>query len=209
MRSLKAALVLPLALVATPLAAADRKCELSAWGSYVSITKTTAVDDAFGVGIDFDRGAGFGVATASRVAGPIAVEVGASFLRSRGAITVQGQHAVDLGTLDMVPIHVAVQLHPLSGTFDPYVGVGGAYVIFQNFHSRDLDSAGIGVVSIDNKVALRVSAGLAFFASERFGFAADVTYLPLRPTSTGVASGQELELKLDPIVASVGIKLKF
>lgn len=209
MRSLKTALALSLVLVALPLAAGDeRKCELSAWGSYVSV-KETAVDDAFGVAIEFDHGAGFGIAGASRVAGPVAVEIGASFLRNAGAITVQGQAGIDLGTLDMVPIHVAVQLHPLKGSFDPYLGVGGAYVIFQNLHSRDMDAAGIGVVTLKNKVAFRANAGFAFFASERFGIAADVAYMPLKPESEGVASGQTLDLKLDPIVVSAGIKLRF
>ncbi|HEV8267857.1 MAG TPA: OmpW family outer membrane protein [Thermoanaerobaculia bacterium] len=208
MKAWKAIVPLLVLLVSTSAWADGHTIEVTGWGSYV--THTGDVDTGGSpLTIDFDSGGGAGLSIDCRFHRLLTFEVAAFFLRTRGELDFGGVKAGDLGYLDMVPLQALIQIHPAGdGPVDPYFGVGGAYVIFQNLHNVDLDRAGIGVVSIDNRFALVANAGLAFRITPHVSIALDGRYMPLKADSTSAAGGSQ-ELKLNPLVASAGFRVKF
>jgi outer membrane protein W len=182
--------------------------DMNAWGTYVHPTTQTTTDDASGIQIRFRDGGGGGLTHDARLIPLLSVECGVFFTRQTGAITVQGQKLVDLGHLDTIPIVLGVKLHPLgTAFFDPYVGGGGAYMVFENLHGPQMDAAGIGVVTIKNKFAFMANAGVRI-GSGRFGFLVDARYIPVKPESRG-PTGDPVDLKLNPILVSAGVGVRF
>ncbi|MFI5197009.1 MAG: OmpW family protein [Thermoanaerobaculia bacterium] len=182
---------------------------LSASGSFVDITKTTAVDEASGVDIKFKSGCGARLAGTFYVIPAIGVEAGASYQRVTGRLRVQGTDAVDLGSLKMIPLSLVAQYHFLRGrTADPWIGAGGSYTIFKNLSSADLDTAGLGTVEIKDRAAFLVNAGVDVRLTPSVGFLLDGRYTFLKPTSRG-ASGAGQELTLDPLEIAAGVRIAF
>jgi outer membrane protein len=182
---------------------------LSATGSFVDITKTTAVDEAAGVDIKFRNGRGARLAGTFYVTHELGVEAGASIQRATGSLRIQGTDAVDLGSLEMIPLSLVVQYHLMRGrAVDPWVGAGGSYTIFKNLSSADLDTGGFGTIEVKDRAAFLVNAGVDVRLTSSVGFLVDGRYTFLKPTSRG-ASGVDQQLTLDPLEIAAGFRISF
>ncbi len=207
MRKTSAWAGLLLLLCAAPAVAQSRGLSFAAWGSYTTGTSTTTVDEAFGEKADFESAWGAGLGVGYGFAGFLEADVTASFLRTRGRLDLLGSEAVNLGYLRMVPISVLLRFHPAkSGAVDPWIGVGGAWVMFNRLDTDDLTAAVGGPVEVKDRAAFVVDGGLAFRLAPGFCFFVGGSYMPLRPVSRG-PSGSELTLKLDPVTASTGFRI--
>jgi outer membrane protein W len=77
----------------------------------------------------------------------------------------------------------------------------------KDLSSADLDTAGIGRVKIDHKASWDANAGVNIGLGKMFAVAIDGKYIKYEPDSS--AAGTTEKLKLDPVVISAGIKLRW
>ncbi|HYH09515.1 MAG TPA: OmpW family outer membrane protein [Thermoanaerobaculia bacterium] len=200
--------VLFLMVAATPLVAQERKIQLTVWGSQVEMEGDTDLGDGFET--DFDEGGGFGASVNFALTPHFSVEGSAFGLRSDAGIVFEGVAPVDLGTLNLTPIMAGVQVHPFGNSrFDLYAGAGGAYVITDDFNSRELDTVGLGRIEIDSDITYYYNLGLAFQITEGFGVAVDARQIAYEPSTRSTATGVEQDLDITPRIYSAGLRFRF
>jgi outer membrane protein W len=203
-----AALVLVLALLSLP-AAAQVTTEIGLLGTWVHSTTTTVTNAPFDIGVKFQDGAGGGVFLDVRPWRLVSLELSGFYTRQSGAITANGSTLVSAGSLEAKAGVLGAKLHPLGeGTFDPYVGAGGAYVEFNDLKDQALDAAGIGNVTVKGKAGFAGSAGIRVALGPTAGFVVDAKYLAVKPQSQG-ASGPPTDLKWNPLLVSAGFGFRF
>jgi len=116
--------------------------------------------------------------------------------------------------LRMIPITGIVQLHFVpNGFIDPYVGAGAAYVLFQDIkNNADFGHVGVSQINFKNDAGLALNGGIGLKFSPRFGLTGDVKYVPVKASATAVfTSGpnQSQKIKINPVIASLGLTLHF
>lgn len=207
MRRLLALVPLVALSLSASLAEAQTKLEVTALGTFVSLSGTNRVDPD--VAFDLENGAGGGLLLGTSF-GKLKVEAGAFFLRAGGSIRFQGVTGIDLDRVDMIPVMVVARFHPTSGqVFDPWIGVGGAYVFGQNLHSADLDSAGFGVIDVESKATIVGNAGIGFKVADSVTIVLDARYMPLKLDTAPKTGGTTFELKMNPFLISGGFRYRF
>lgn len=162
--------------------------------------------------IDVDADMGYGLAANVFFGDRISVEFAASRIEPETTIrrrAVGGAAAG--GNLAIMPVTAVLQFHfAPNGFIDPYIGAGGAYVIYD--FSDDATSA-IRQVDIDDDIGLAVNAGLGIRLGTRLGLNADVKYIPIESNATAVVVGQNQEtvgrFEISPIILSAGLSLRF
>lgn len=212
MRTLRfAAFAAVLALVSLAGAARAQRApfQLTAWGTYAHFSGSTP-SDAYGTEVLFHDTFRPGVSLDVPVGHLLSVEASAFFLKTRGAIAYRGTEIASLGSSTATPLLLLLQVHPAGrGAVDPYLGVGGAYTLFGSFASADLDTLGVGRVSLEDTFSFAACAGVRFALSDAVGVTLDGRYVHVRPDSTADATGVKLELDMRPFLASVGLSLRF
>lgn len=198
----RAAVLVPiLLLVAFSLAA---QTDIAFWGAH-SNSSTTGDP---GGDIRFKEGSGFGLSLSHYWRSHLALELGASELRQSGHVDLAGQELLDVGRLKIRPFTATAQWHLAPGTtFDPFVGIGGAYVFTSRLSSTDLDQSGIGTVDVKNGFAPLANAGANFSIGHNLSLAVDFKYLRFRPDS-GPADAR-VRLNLNPLIAAAGLRWRF
>ncbi len=194
----RAIVILAIALTALPLAAQSN--DIGLWFSMAQVKDTGGLnfDDAKGDAISFNHFWG----------GSLSTEFTVHSLRSKAGVDVDGTRVLSAGKLKMRPITANVQWHLLRGSMvSPYVGAGLAYVTTSDLSSNDFDQAGIGRVKIDNTTTWNANAGVNIGIGRSFAVAVDGKYIALEPDAT--AAGSSEKLKLNPLVISAGVKLRF
>jgi opacity protein-like surface antigen len=205
---LKALAVLLLLLASTSLFAQDRNVRITVWGSQVDMEGDNDLD---GFTTEFDDGGGLGASVNWNLGRFLSIEGAAFGLRTDAGLLFDGSAPVDLGSLNLTPLMAGVQVHPLGNTsrFDVYAGAGGAYVIADDFNSRDLDTLGLGRIELDSDLTYFINAGIGFQITEGFGIALDARQIAYEPTSRSSVTGVEQELDLTPRIYSAGLRLRF
>jgi membrane associated rhomboid family serine protease/outer membrane protein W len=119
---------------------------------------------------------------------------------------------VDLGTLglDIYSLSARYYVSPVA-RWSPYLGAGGAYVVFGNLEDRFGDDIDI---EFDPELAPLAEAGLRFRFRRGIFFNAGITYIPVTATSNVRRNNDTritlpAELKLNPVIVSVGIAWHF
>jgi outer membrane protein len=100
-----------------------------------------------------------------------------------------------------------VQYRPLrSGTVQPYVGAGAAYMIVFS-----TDRRGVPDVEIDDDLSPAVEAGTDIMFNERYGIFLDAKKAFLRTEARGTFGGAPVvgQVKLDPWALSAGGTVRF
>src|ERR1035437_8643971 len=116
MKFVMAGLGLAALVSASPLLAQPAsRFTFSATGSFVDITKTTAVDEATGVDIKFRNGCGARLAGTFFVTPALGIEAGASYQRVTGSLRMQGTDASDRGSRKRIPLSRGGQYHLMRG----------------------------------------------------------------------------------------------
>ncbi|HVO51207.1 MAG TPA: OmpW family outer membrane protein [Thermoanaerobaculia bacterium] len=203
-----AALVLVLALLALP-AAAQVTTEIGFLGTWIHSTTTTVTNAQYDIGVKFQDGAGGGLFVDVRPWKLVSFELSGFYTRQSAAITANGSTLVSAGSLEAKTGVLEAKLHPLGdGTFDLYVGAGGAYAGFNDLTDSALDAAGIGTVTVKGKAGFAGSAGVRVKLGASAGFVVDAKYLALKPESQG-ASGPPTDLRWNPLLVSAGFGFRF
>ena len=203
------ALVLLGAAARPALAGSDRPFDLNLWGSFIHSSTATITDPNFNIGINFADGAGFGLTANVPIVRVLSAEMGAFWYRQSAEIVQGSTRILGAGRLQSVPIVFLLQFHPNGREgVDPYLGLGAAYTVLGALHDPELDTAGIGVVSVDEKFTLAAQAGMRWALGPGFGLAIDGKYLPMKSKSQS-ANGSTVELQLNPFLISVGASLRF
>lgn len=203
-----ASLGLASVLLAAP-AAAQVRTEFGVLGTWVHSTTRTVTDATYDLAVEFKDGAGGGAFVDVRPWRLVSFEISGFFSRQSGAITANGSTLVSAGHLEATTGVLEVKLHPLGdGTFDPWVGGGGAYVGFGDLSDPSLDAAGIGTVTLKKTAGFAGAAGIRIGLGKTAGFILDAKYLAVKPKSQA-AAGPSVELKWNPLLVSAGFGFRF
>jgi outer membrane protein W len=139
----------------------------------------------------------------------VSTELAVALTNNNASLRIDGTPVLDLGQLKQTVVTGVGQWHfARKSAIDPYVGAGAAYVKTKNLNSADLALAGIGTVKIRNKASWVANAGMNVNLTPRLAVVFDAKYIALQPESSG-ATGSSQKLKLDPLVYSAGIRLRF
>lgn len=207
-----------LAALAAPAAMAQPSFEVIGRATYVSATGEAGefedFEDTFSG--DFDDEIGYGAAFNYYFAGPWSVEIGATFAEPDLELVVgDPTGTVVESSVEMIPITLGVQYHfNPAGRFDPYVGAGAGYVLFDDIDDEEaLQDEDIGVLEFDDDVGVMVNAGLNIGIFESFAINIDAKYLDIEPDASAVLERGDFvsvqTLEFSPILFSAGVSWRF
>ena len=207
-------------LVAVPAAAQDRFIDISVFGTWVNSNGESTfrlnedVDDLSD--IEFDSAQGYGAAVNVFWSSRISTEFAISMVDPELSVNQPSRgRLVFSEPLEMMPLTAVMQFHLLgAGRFDPYVGVGGGYVIFQDIEDpEDLDEIDFERIDFEDDIGLVVNAGLKIGMTPNFGIYLDAKYMPLEAAVTPIIVGdgtrQEVDVAIDPLILAAGLSFSF
>jgi len=215
MKWIRIVLILTVA-AALPAFAADRSFELTGWAARVDTNSdgtfnSPAPNQPFN--INFDGKTGYGAGVNIFFGNRISLAVDAVEVRRKSTlkpIPLITTASFSAGSSRMTTLSSVLQFHFIpSGTIDPYIGAGAAYVLFDNVNGR----GNLNVSSIDFKddVGLALNGGIAFRITPHIALTADGKYVPLKSSAKAVyASGSTTaKVKVNPVIFSGGLTLRF
>ena len=132
-------------------------------------------------------------------------------IRGTGAIAGLGK----IGSTWVTPFTLNAQYHADIGGVKPYVGVGPSWALFYGEgETASLQGAiGAAKLNVRNKVGFDLQAGLDVPLKGNWYLNADFKYYFLKPSATltggALSAPQSFRIKLDPIIAGIGIGYKF
>ncbi len=195
-------LLVVLSVVALPLMAQSNDVAIWAGDSHVGST------DVSGTNIHFKNGHAYGLSFNHFFGDHFSGELAAYSIRHDGTIQIGGVNALNVGTLRMTPVTATVQAHlARASRFDAYGGAGAAWVRTSNLHSSDLDSAGVGTVTVKSKFTWTALGGVSFGFARAFAVSAEARYIGYQPDSG--PSTARVKLKLTPVLYSLGLRFRF
>ena len=203
-------------LVAMPGLAADRGLEVAGW--YVWMQPTA--DGTFNAGtpvepfdVNFTTDSGYGVSANMFLGSRFSVELAVSQVKTSIELEARGREAnLPSRSTTVMPITGTLQFHfAPDAMIDPYLGVGAAYTIIGSVDDTtatplsvdDVESGGVGYL---------VNAGLSVELTEQFGLLLDAKYVPSGSEGVGTlndAAGTQADVKVSPIIVSLGFSYRF
>jgi outer membrane protein W len=212
MKSLK---YLALALIvasSTPLFAQSRSVDVTGWLSRVD----PHGDNNFGTqvrSLDFDSANGYGAAVnvfwGNHLSTEFAAYVADSDVRVR---PVGGGNDIN-GDLEIIPITATLQYHLMpEGRFDPYIGGGVAYVLFDNVdNTSDLNDVFVGDIDFKDDYGFVANAGLSIDLTSKLALNVEGKYVPVDSAATAhLPSGTEkVDISVNPLIFSAGLQFQF
>ena len=209
-------LVACLSLFAGPAFGQERFIDINAFAVWASPNGESSIDfeDANDPGdVEFDSDQGFGVSVNVFWTDRISTEFAGSIIDPELQVSDRPR-IVLTEPLEMIPITAVLQFHLLPGSrFDPYVGVGAGYVIFQDIEDEnDLDDIDFETIDFDDDVSLVVNAGVRIGFTPNLGIYLDGKYMPLETSATPVFADGRLEgqdIAIDPLILAAGLSFSF
>jgi outer membrane protein len=138
-----------------------------------------------GIGTGFEDEGGFGLAVNAFLTRKVSGEFGGSYVSPATEFSpTRGALGQLVGSqMRIIPLTAALQYHFLPDrSVDPYIGVGGAYVMMDAVDAFG-GSAGIQNIEFDDKAGLLFNAGVSFGLGGNVAINLDAKYLPI--TSEG------------------------
>jgi len=120
----------------------------------------------------------------------------------------------EIGDVMALPPTLTLQYHfNPNGMIRPYAGVGLNYTIFYSEEASDALVGAVGptTIKLDESVGVAFQLGADFQLTERWFLNADVKYIQIDTTATLNSGGaiNTVDVDLDPIVAGIGVGLRF
>ncbi|GAC1428721.1 MAG: hypothetical protein NVSMB68_00800 [Thermoanaerobaculia bacterium] len=210
------ALVFCILLINAPVFAAERYFDLTGWATWVkpqsdNTFNSTTPNRPFN--INFRGKLGYGAGVNVFFGRSVSFAIDASEVRPDARFGFAGA-TLNQGDIKMIPITGVLQYHfAPKGFVDPYIGAGGAYVIFDNLRNfSDAGRVGVRQINFKDDVGLALNAGAGFNFSPHVGITGDVKYVPVKSSATAVfATGpnQSQRIKINPVIASAGLTFHF
>jgi len=171
------------------------------------------------LGTSFKNANGYGASLNMFFAPTLSVEFGASRITPSATFipSVAGVPTFTGTKVRMTPITGTLQWHFLANhSFDPYIGLGGAYVMF-NSTSNIVNSGGTGFESVgfSDRGGPLANAGVSIGFGRSVGLIFDAKYIRLRGNGTtnfGTGAGvtpTAATFDLNPLILSGGIRFGF
>lgn len=192
-------------LTAIPLSAQGRSVDVMGFATWVDLSGGDVLlgDDAASLSFDTDQGYGIGINLF--LTRRLSAEITASEIKPEGRVSSGGE--IVETELDMLPITAVAQYHfNPEGKLDPYVGMGIAYLIFDDFSSRDPD-VDLSGVDIRNDYGAVFNAGLTFELGFGLSVMGDVKYVPVENKITTTVG--ETTFDFNPLIVSAGVAIRF
>lgn len=214
-------------LMAVPTFAQTRSVDISAFATWVDPQgDTLTVDDDegdFDVDTNFDSDQGFGAAINVFWGNRISSEFAASVVEPEGSFNDE-EGNIGLGGLEMIPITATLQFHLApNATFDPYIGAGVAYVLFDeadiDFDDAD-EEINVRAIDFDDDYGFVLNAG-ANVSFGALGLYLDAKYVPVESSVSAVFAGDDGddddddetadfgEVEVNPLMLSAGLSFRF
>ena len=190
------------AMVALPLLGQNN--EVSAYVGATHVSTTDTADSS----VKFDSGTAYGLSYNRYWTSRISTDFSAMRSSHDGELSVGGEPALALGSLDLTTVAAIAQFHLIRNTFlDFYGGVGVAYIQADDLTSPDLQNAGVTNVHVGTETTPVANLGVAV-GVKRFAVGVDSRYVRYRPGSA--SPGQPgVTLNLDPITVALALKFRF
>jgi outer membrane protein W len=218
MKTVKFAFVVTLLLVALPAAAQDRSVDVTGWVTWTDISGNNTITGSPGNDLDFDFDSvqGFGAAInvfwSNRISTEFAfsiLEPDLTFAPENPAIPVFAG-----GSLDMMPITLTLQYHfNPNGRFDPYIGAGVAYVLFDDVDGgRNLGDVNLSSIDVDDDYGFVLNAGVSIDLTRSLALNLDAKYVPVDAAATAVFTsgpGQAFNIEVNPLILAAGLQFQF
>lgn len=138
--------------------------DLAAWASWVELDSQSFDDPSgFTADLEYDSTAGFGASANWFWWDRFSTELSVLSLEADVTLNAGGPLPTqfDFGTLELTPMMLTFQFHlSPDGRFDPYVGIGGAYVLANDLDSPDLRLLEAGPIEVDDEFTFLVNAGV-------------------------------------------------
>jgi outer membrane protein W len=215
MKHILSALVLLLLVVAVPAEAQSRAFDLTGYVAWVDTSSEGTFDlndPSDPLGVELDAQMGYGLAAniffGNRLSTEFAIyRVENELVFRRRAVGAEGDD------VEMMPITGVLQFHfAPNGFIDPYVGVGAAYVLFDDVDAPDeLSNLDFESIDFDDDVGLALNAGLGIRITNNFGITLDGKYVPLESSATArrTTGAQDTTFDMNPIILSAGVSIRF
>lgn len=216
MKAVRLFLILSLvSLAAVPAFAQSRSVDLTGYVSWMDPSgDNTIVDDPDGsIDLNFDADQGFGLALDVFWSNRISTELAVMKFSPEAAFEGSGGFE-DLiaGDLDMMPITAALRFHfAPESRFDPYLGAGVGYILFDEIDSSNLDDIDIGALDVDDDYGFLLNAGFSFDITPNFAIVGDAKYVPVESSinAVGADDAEAIDLEINPLILSAGISFQF
>lgn len=207
-----------LSLAAVPAFSQSRSVDVTGWVTWVDPSGDNTFDNVNNFGdldrLEFDTEQGFGAAInvfwTNRISTEFAASVTEPDLDMR--FSEPGAPAI-AGSLEMMPITVVLQYHfNPEGRFDPYVGAGAAWVLFDEIESDNLDDINIDAIDFDDDLGLVLNAGLSFDITPSLALNLDAKYVPVESAATarfGTIESDALDIEINPLILGLGLQFQF
>ena len=162
-------------------------------------TSTEGGDD---IPFSLSSSAGYGIGYAHQFSPRFSAAFDVMRLRPKARTDDDGLR-INAGTLSLTPITAIVRVHAHYA----YAGAGLAYVTTGDLRSADLESTGIGPVSVDNDLTYVLNAGASIPVGKSLHIELDARYFPVRVgASTPNGKGS---LKFNTLLVGAGIGWHF
>jgi outer membrane protein W len=120
---------------------------------------------------------------------------------------------LDGGSVWLFPLTAMAQIHlPLSGTWDPYAGLGIAMVFPYYRYSADLGDAGVERLDLEGDAGLAAQIGINYAIDRRWRANLDLRYLGVTLDArvrTIDGDLQPVSLDIKPLVIGLGLNYRF
>jgi outer membrane protein len=216
MKAVRLILILAVAsLAAVPAFAQSRSVDLTGYVSWMDPSgDNTIVDDPDGtIDINFDADQGFGIALDVFWSNRISTELAVMKFSPEAAFEgTGGFESLIAGDLDMMPITATLRFHfAPESRFDPYIGAGVAYVLFDEISSRNLSDIDIDALDVDDDYGFLLNAGFSFDITPNFALVLDAKYVPVESSinARGAGPAEALNLEINPLILSAGLSFQF
>jgi outer membrane protein len=202
-----------LTLFMTPAFAQSRSVDLTGWVTFVDPSGETDFED--GELAEFDSEQGFGAGINVFWSSRISTEFAASVVEPDLALRTTDPSIPSgvVGSLQMMPITGTLQFHfNPDGRFDPYVGAGLAYVLFDQVEGESLEDIGFDSIDFDDDFGYVANAGISIDLTPGLALNLDAKYVPVSAAARAVVAGDEfdqVDFDINPFILAAGLSLQF
>ena len=144
--------------------------------------------------------------------------IGAELILATSPHDLEGTGALaglgEVADVMALPPTLTLQYHfNPSGPVRPYAGVGVNYTIFYSEDASDslVGAIGATAIDLDDSFGVAFQVGVDFDLNDRWFLNADVKYIQIDTTATLNTGGviNTVDVDLDPIVAGIGVGMRF
>ena len=208
-------LAVALAATAFSLSAAAQNLELALFANRTTVNgegNFTGANVTFDLRPAYEAAYGFGGAVNVFWGRSLSTEVAVSIAEPDVELeSSSGIGFLSGGSFQIMPITATVQWHFARGsTIDPYLGAGGAYVLFDDISGFDDRNTGVVAIGLEDQFTYVLNGGLRIGAG-RFGVIVDAKYMPVTTDATTLRTiGPEPFIRpvdLNTLVLSAGVRL--